>query len=86
MHGKQTGIETNKRIQSFALMCSKFFAVGVAFGSFIVRRFPLKEACKRSALFVAVTRILGMCIALAFLVPGCRTVELAGMDKAYSKM
>ena len=62
----------------------KLISVGIIIGSMILRRFPLKDVCKKAALVMLILRALGFLSPLSFLMPGCNNNNLAGVTTPYN--
>lgn len=58
--------------------------MGVIFGAFVVRQFPIKRVCKRSAFYVVVSQTLTFIAPFAILLPGCLNVNMAGVSTTYT--
>ena len=62
------------------------FLVGIVIGSLVLKRFPLKEVCKKAALFIFILRTLGAISPMSFLINGCNNINLAGVTTPYNHM
>ena len=60
--------------------------VGIIIGSSVLKRFALKDVCKKAALLIFILRTLGMISPLSFLIPGCNNINLAGVTTSYNEM
>ena len=60
--------------------------VGVIIGSTVLKRFPLKDVCKKSAFFIFLLRTVGFISPLSFLIVGCNNIHLAGVTTPYNQM
>ncbi|XP_068755616.1 solute carrier organic anion transporter family member 4A1-like [Montipora capricornis] len=56
---------------------------GIVLSGFLVRRLNLKKSCKLSAKWCVIISIFSVWTALAFIIPGCDEVNLAGVVKPY---
>ncbi|XP_048577938.1 solute carrier organic anion transporter family member 4A1 isoform X1 [Nematostella vectensis] len=57
---------------------------GIIGGSLLVRRLKLKDACRGSAKMCMVLSIVGLIAIPAFYIPGCSTLEFAGVNVPYN--
>ena len=60
------------------------FLVGIIIGSLVLKTFPLKEVCKKAALYIFIVRILLIISPLSFLIAGCDDINLAGVTTSYN--
>ena len=60
-----------------------FVVGGIVLSGFLVRRLNLKKSCKLSAKWCVIISIFSVWTALAFIIPGCDEVNLAGVVKPY---
>ena len=58
--------------------------VGILFGAFVVRNFPIKSVCKKSASYLVVSQTLTIVTSFAILIPGCLNVNMAGVSTSYT--
>ncbi|XP_028411530.1 solute carrier organic anion transporter family member 4A1-like isoform X2 [Dendronephthya gigantea] len=61
-------------------------AVGITIGTLVLKRFSLKDVCKKSALFIFILRTLGFISPLSFLITGCNNINLAGVTTPYREI
>jgi hypothetical protein len=59
--------------------------VGILFGAFVVRQFPIKSVCKRSAFYLVVSQTLTISMSFAILIPGCQNINMAGVSASYTE-
>ncbi|CAB4000586.1 solute carrier organic anion transporter family member 4A1-like, partial [Paramuricea clavata] len=57
---------------------------GVILGALVVRQFPIKSVCKRSAFYVVVSQSFAMIVPFLILLPGCLNVNMAGVSTSYT--
>ncbi|KAK3749556.1 hypothetical protein QZH41_019697 [Actinostola sp. cb2023] len=57
--------------------------LGVLLGSYLVRRFKVKESCKMAAKFCVFISMIGAFGPLCWFIPGCDPVNLAGVTRSY---
>ena len=62
-----------------------YISVGPLVGGFIVSKFNLKKSLKKSAFCCIVGQILVFVVPLAYLLPGCGNVNLAGLVVDYGE-
>lgn len=67
-------------------MCLIFFnIVGVFAGSFIVRALKIEESGRKSAFLCLIFQLFSIIGPLALLMPGCKEINLAGLEVPYGK-
>ena len=62
-------------------LCS--LVVGILGGAFLVRTFKMEESGRKSAFFCFIFQFFTLAGPLAFLVPGCNELNLAGLQVPY---
>ena len=61
----------------------RFPVGGIVLGGFLVRRFSLKKSCRLSAKCCLIIQLLSVWTSIAFLIPACDDINLAGVVKPY---
>ena len=62
-----------------------FILVGVLGGSFMIRALKIEGSGRKSALLCFIFQLFSITGPLAFLVPGCNEVNLAGLEVPYGE-
>lgn len=58
-------------------------AGGIILGSYLVKRLDQRIVCKQAAKYCLIFSIVGVFGTLTFLIPGCETTVIAGVNTAY---
>jgi hypothetical protein len=58
-------------------------AGGIVLGSYLIKRIDLRRSCREAAKYCFIFQFIGTWGVLTFLIPGCKTSMIAGINRDY---